>query len=318
MRPSRVGPLVGLLVPAVGTAYETDPVTRRSEPLADAAPWIDPTVDAAIDAALADANRSPGCDATDDRLRRKVARGVMRRLGTPERLPGAGFYAVGHCKLTVPMESGAVERVDFRARDDLFASARATESLVLHHSGPCANVEVAGVRIGTDKLYHFFDEGYSYLRRGRWGARDERAIAWGTHTERTYLGLWTSNAFSYADLEANFAGYQFYAGLLGHDSVVQRDAGGCAVRVGSFDVASRVRESWNELVNPPVYTNRVAAVVTRALDARGGAVCEGPRPAPTLGPAPTAGPTAPPRLDPFRLDERCPGPTPEGTSIPTG
>lgn len=318
MRPPRVGALVVLLIPAVGAAYETDPVTRRAEPLDDAAPWIDHTVDAAIDAAIVDANRRPGCDASDDRLRRAVARGVMRRLGTPERLPGAGWYAVGHCKLTVPIEAGAVDRTDFRSRDDLFASARALQSMVLHHSGPCANIEVAGVRIGTDKLYHFFDEGYSYLRRGDWGERDDRAIAWGTRTERTYLGLWTSNAFSYADLEANYAGYRFYTGLLRDGSAVQRDEAGCAVRARSFDVASWVRSTWNELANPPVYTRTVSAVVTSALDTRGAVVCDGPRPAPTLDPSPTAGPRAPPRADPFRLDERCQGQTPEGASTPAG
>ena len=73
---------------------------------------------------------------------------------------------------------------------------------------PSPTIEVAGVRIGTDKIGHFFSDGAwierSYrraLKHGKSDAEAEReAVLFGVSTERTILGQSSSGIFSVADL----------------------------------------------------------------------------------------------------------------------
>ena len=82
-------------------------------------------------------------------------------------------------------------------------------------------VKIDGVEFGTDKLDHFFQQGYQYYKMyikavAKGMSRDEamkKAISWGQRTERTYFGYWVSGVFSNADLYANYAGLKFYQGL---------------------------------------------------------------------------------------------------------
>lgn len=82
-------------------------------------------------------------------------------------------------------------------------------------------VKIDGVEFGTDKLDHFFQQGYQYYKmyakRVAGGvSADEaarKAISWGQRTERTYFGYWVSGVYSNADLYANYAGMKFYQSL---------------------------------------------------------------------------------------------------------
>ena len=109
----------------------------------------------------------------------------------------------------------------------------------------------------TDKIDHFLATGHSYWRWSHDGADPQRALRRGERTERTVLGRWTSGAFSYADLAANWDGYRFYDSLLVPGSPFQRSPEGCAVRVGTWDWAEWVATDWDELVNPSVYGRRI-------------------------------------------------------------
>src|SRR4029078_1554969 len=78
-------------------------------------------------------------------------------------------------------------------------------------------VRLYGSEFGTDKIEHFFQQGYSYYRRYKTSMASgpsaaeavRRAIKWGQMTERTYFGSLVSGVFSNADLFANFAGMKF-------------------------------------------------------------------------------------------------------------
>ncbi|HLD45552.1 MAG TPA: hypothetical protein VJC18_08955 [bacterium] len=75
---------------------------------------------------------------------------------------------------------------------------------------------INGVYLGTDKIDHFFSSGRRYFnvyRRARkQGLSHEEAIkkaldfGLSVFEEKGVLGYWTSGAFSYADIEANFQG----------------------------------------------------------------------------------------------------------------
>lgn len=82
-------------------------------------------------------------------------------------------------------------------------------------------VNLYGTRLGTDKIAHFFQQGYQYYRiAGRKIAKgstvpaaEAKAVAWGRWTENTYYGTMVGGVFSNADLFANYVGMRFYEGL---------------------------------------------------------------------------------------------------------
>jgi len=84
-------------------------------------------------------------------------------------------------------------------------------------------VNIYGTHFGTDKIAHFFQQGYQYyyyrtagkeIAKGR-SAKDAeaKAVAWGGWTENTYYGTLVGGVFSNADLFANLVGMRFYEGL---------------------------------------------------------------------------------------------------------
>ncbi|MEO5857513.1 MAG: hypothetical protein ABIR33_01045 [Pyrinomonadaceae bacterium] len=92
-------------------------------------------------------------------------------------------------------------------------------------------VNICGTYLGTDKIAHFFQQGYQYYRlAGRQIAKGSsikaaraKAVSWGRMTENTYYGTLVGGVFSNADLSANLVGMKFYEGLTR------------SIRVGSLD-----------------------------------------------------------------------------------
>jgi hypothetical protein len=82
-------------------------------------------------------------------------------------------------------------------------------------------VKVYGAEFGTDKIAHFFQQGYTYYKISEQAAAKgstpeeaaRKAIRWGQTTERTYFGTLVSGVYSNADLCANYVGLLFYRGL---------------------------------------------------------------------------------------------------------
>jgi hypothetical protein len=82
-------------------------------------------------------------------------------------------------------------------------------------------VKIYGSQFGTDKIAHFFQQGYTYYKIYR-RANDEglssdesarKAVRWGQMSERTFYGTLVSGVYSNGDLAANYAGMKFYQGL---------------------------------------------------------------------------------------------------------
>ena len=82
-------------------------------------------------------------------------------------------------------------------------------------------VNLYGSQFGTDKIAHFFQQGYTYYkiynRALAKGLKPEeaakKAVSWGKTSEHTFYGTMVSGVFSNADLYANYAGMKFYQGL---------------------------------------------------------------------------------------------------------
>jgi len=84
-----------------------------------------------------------------------------------------------------------------------------------------STVNLYGTQFGTDKIAHFFQQGYAYYKiHNRASAKGftaekaaEKAVRWGRRTERTFYGTLVSGVFSNADLFANYVGMKFYQNL---------------------------------------------------------------------------------------------------------
>jgi hypothetical protein len=83
-------------------------------------------------------------------------------------------------------------------------------------------VRLYGVDLGTDKIGHFYQQGYEYFdryQRARAKGLPERAaidvaVDYGVTTENMAYGVMLSGVYSNGDLAANYAGFKFYRNLL--------------------------------------------------------------------------------------------------------
>jgi hypothetical protein len=70
---------------------------------------------------------------------------------------------------------------------------------------------INGYVIGTDKLGHFFEEGWvQFSKAFEEGGGWEAGLNYGRQTERGLFGAQTTGVYSYADTVANFSGMLFY------------------------------------------------------------------------------------------------------------
>ena len=82
-------------------------------------------------------------------------------------------------------------------------------------------VRLYGVEFGTDKIAHFFQQGFTYYKIFNSAVANglppdeavKKAVKWGRMSERTFFGTLVSGVFSNADLYANYVGMKFYLGL---------------------------------------------------------------------------------------------------------
>jgi hypothetical protein len=128
------------------------------------------------------------------------------------------------------------------------------------------------VLFGTDKLGHFFTNGLRqydrYLDERAKGASEEaavrRAVFDGIREEQTWLGLYPSGIFSFADLEANHQGLLFYRSLCeGPSPVLVRGASGWKL-ARAFDIAQWVSPCWDEAYRSN-YFSRTGNAAQRGL-----------------------------------------------------
>jgi len=134
-------------------------------------------------------------------------------------------------------------------------------------------VRLYGVDLGTDKIGHFYQQGYEYYDRYR-GARakgmSERpaidvAVDYGVTTENMAYGVMLSGVYSNGDLAANYAGFKFYRNLLNQvvigdrvlpPIIVAREDGYWRVnpeRANADLLKPYISEHLNEAYNPSEY-----------------------------------------------------------------
>jgi len=136
-------------------------------------------------------------------------------------------------------------------------------------------IRVYGVDMGTDKIGHFFQQGYEYF--AQFGAfRDthpddtvdagavDAAVRYGVATEQMLFGIMLTGVYSNGDLAANYAGFKFYRNLFheveiagrSYAPIVQRDGNRWVLnpdRAGADLLKPYISEHLNEAYNPSKY-----------------------------------------------------------------
>jgi len=117
-------------------------------------------------------------------------------------------------------------------------------------------IKVGGEFIGSDKVDHFFDQGYAYFIQSDFGLVDELAKEYGRDSEYSWYGLAAGGVFSFADLRANWGGYQFYKNLFfGENSLLIVSEDGVVSMRHGFDWSEHIDWQFDELKNPSFFSD---------------------------------------------------------------
>jgi hypothetical protein len=231
--------IVGLFLSAVlllpsfsALAFETDQYNLPAEPLADigdevtayALENLEKAVGklnaeiAAREACLKAPAKKSGC-ASPARERARLG-----ELRSEEALARAVFKPLGGGVPPFTNSGTWMESHRFTAQPARFKTSFGKS---IYHASPILyltiseTVKLYGVELGTDKIAHIFQQGYTYYRMVERAKAKKippaegvlKAVKWGRKTEKTYYGFWVSGVYSNADLAANFAGMKFYENL---------------------------------------------------------------------------------------------------------
>lgn len=222
-----------LFLNSVTLAFETDQYNLPSVPLADIGDEVSryaednfvaavnkvnaeiATLEACLDGAAA---RPKNCGSADD-VRKKLA-----LLRSNDAVAHEVFKLLGDGSLFITRTGKWFNKHKFAATPDRYKTTYG-ESIYIFmpfdYASLSPTINLYGAKLGTDKIEHFFQQGYKYytirndeIASGKPDTEAEKkAVAWGQRTERTYFGLMVSGVYSNADLYANYAGMKFYSHL---------------------------------------------------------------------------------------------------------
>lgn len=224
-----------LLQPLVGFAFETDQYNLPPQPLADiggeVSQYTEINLRKAIDKINAEISARQSClennfrgldklkchSSDIERLRlgflrseQAVARAVYKQLGA-----GIPPFTSSEVWMNLHHFTGQPARYRTDYGKSIFA-VKPSNYLTISPT-----VNLFGAQFGTDKIAHFFQQGYTYYQKYNRAIADgltpekavDKAIRWGQMTERTFFGTLISGVYSNGDLCANYVGMKFYQGL---------------------------------------------------------------------------------------------------------
>ncbi|MFN0141609.1 MAG: hypothetical protein ACKVQW_16170 [Pyrinomonadaceae bacterium] len=281
----------------VAIAMETDQYNLPKEPLADIGDEVSAHLEASFHSALEKLNaeialhescldgtaaKNVKCKSADkERERLAYLRSNDAIAETVYKLHGDGSIFITHIGkwLNSHRFTATPARYKTSLTDSIFVLKP------INYTTMSPTVKIDGVEFGTDKLDHFFQQGYQYYKIynkaiAKGAAPDEavkKAISWGKKTERTYFGYWVSGVYSNADLYANYAGLKFYLSLTKPVPVGDKTRAPLFTLVdGKWQIADGITlradmlapfitDHMNEALNPSGFNAIVYPVVKRVV-----------------------------------------------------
>ena len=281
-------------------AFETDQYDLPPEPLADIGDEVSQHVQDSIFTALNTVNseievrtaclndpahRSSNCGSAAEETQR------LAELRTPDAVEVAVYKLLGDGDLFTTVAGKWFGKHKFAREPSRYKPSYAGSIYLtrpFNYLTLSPTVRIYGSEFGFDKIDHFFQQGYKYLRKyneaiARGIAADkatEKAVGWGKMTERTYFGILVSGVYSNADLFANYAGMRFYQGLTKEITINGRRRPPIVVlREGEWSFNDRIDpkaemlrpfigDQLNEALNPSGYSFFLHKVVRKVVKNR--------------------------------------------------
>ena len=141
-------------------AYESDQYMNRTQIVAEAIEMMDKQVNQAIAVVL---NRKPPLV-----TKQAIARGIWREVG--------GIYWADKIERWAE-KSPHVDKYDQTRRKSIYQSMPIWATRVNFVFGVGRSFKLNGNMVGSDKLGHFFSQGYKYYRRELRGESEEKLLA---------------------------------------------------------------------------------------------------------------------------------------------
>ena len=229
------------------TASEVDSFRQRSMKLKDATISINRFVNEQLEDSISDANSFEGCgkERLMDAVRARLAEADVLGVGKVEKFVAKSNY---------------VETVHTPHEKSIYQDLNLVQSFALHVYGMGTLIRVGEHFIGSDKLGHFFYDGFRYYDKafGPRGKGEQHAHNYGQTTEKGLFGYLMTGVFSYADLSANFHGLRFWNSIFGavKDPLTGKKVDpyftcekGSWVLTKKFRLEKYVDAGWDEAIN---------------------------------------------------------------------
>ncbi|MCC6277004.1 MAG: hypothetical protein IT289_03700 [Oligoflexia bacterium] len=240
--------LIFILIPWGTWAWETDQITNREMALTDSAEIINAWVNKElIKATLECLNKSCGKNEINQ------ARRIFLRTSTTQLLSRIEEWIIKNKNINKIV----LKKSQYRGAAHPVAYIRLSPT-----------IEISGVRLGTDKIAHFFSEGFWYFNLFSKEGSETRAIKWGRYSEENFFGQKISGVMSNADLVANYEGLKFYQSLFYLTEfgapLLRKVLGGFEL-TRPFDIRNHVSPFWDEVILPSRYQPSLKVRVLEAL-----------------------------------------------------
>ncbi|MBI1368749.1 MAG: hypothetical protein GC162_08875 [Planctomycetes bacterium] len=295
--------IAGLTLSSPLLALETDQFTLPPKPLADIGPEVSAQIKQVITDAMEKANRKiivlrrKAQTTKDDDQRLEYQKRIDELLDVSA-ITGALYEFTGDGMPESHLEAWLKEHkfeaqpavFEVETGDSIYGDCLLYKPLLMLAMAPEVNVH--GVYQGTDKLGHFFQQGYTYFQKYRAAiaagkspdAARKGIVDWGREMEKTWGGLWWTGAYSNADLAANYAGFKFFLnltepvafdGVTHPPMVIQKDGLWQWNPEASDDcLAAYMSEHFSEAFNPGWYDEPMREPLAESIRKRGKAWVE--------------------------------------------
>ncbi len=219
-------------------AYESDQYTNRTWPVADSLLLMDERVNLAMQQIL-HRQRVPQTE-------KAFARAIYNELG--------GLYWADKIERWA-VRSPAVAKYPQTRHRSIYRFMPVWATRVNFVFGVGRTLRVNDVMVGSDKLGHFFSQGYKYLLRELRARPADELLAQGAFAETWLFGKLTTGVYSNADLVANYEGWRFYQSLFRDQVINDKPAiltrqDGRLVQQRPFTWADHINDYWDEALNP--------------------------------------------------------------------
>lgn len=243
--------LISILVAGSSSALETDQYYAWGRPLADSTDAVNAKFNLELERAISsfpDHGQPAMCSEVSAAFRSQMRFLLLHEIQV----------WAWNSKFVARIPDGGAEQRAYR-RTNLYSNHPTIDTGTWMPFTP--TIEVAGVRMGTDKLAHLVSSGWTYyaeyrkaIESGETPEDAERiAVRRGLIEESLILGGMVSGVQSIADVEAGYGGLHFYRDLCdGDDPVLKLDEEGWILS-RPVNLRDYVTPRWDESFQPPVY-----------------------------------------------------------------